>query len=56
MGLVKERIWLDELSQVKRLSIFEVELAALKSHEKVVDEGFRRAHGEWEFVVTRRAE
>ncbi len=56
VGLVKERIWLDELIQVKRLKIFEVELAALKSHEKAVDEGFRRVHGEWEFVVRRRAE
>ncbi|EKD19834.1 uncharacterized protein L3040_002481 [Drepanopeziza brunnea f. sp. 'multigermtubi'] len=54
VGLVKERMWLDELSMVKRLKTFEVELPGLKEHEVLVDESFRRLHGEWEFVVRRR--
>ncbi|KAL2075685.1 hypothetical protein VTL71DRAFT_628 [Oculimacula yallundae] len=54
-GVVTERRWLDELIQVTGLKVFELELPGLLPLERVVDEGFRRAHGEWEFVVTRRA-
>lgn len=53
-GLVTERRWLDELIQVRGLRVFELELPGLRKKEKVVDEGFRRVHGEWEFVVKRR--
>ncbi|CZS97352.1 uncharacterized protein RCO7_00275 [Rhynchosporium graminicola] len=53
-GVVTERRWLDELIQVTGLKVFELELPGLLEAEKKVDEGFRRAHGEWEFVVTRR--
>ncbi|KAH7419199.1 hypothetical protein BKA64DRAFT_9821 [Cadophora sp. MPI-SDFR-AT-0126] len=53
-GVVTERRWLDELIQVTGLEVFELELPGLRKAEKIVDEGFRRAHGEWEFVVKRR--
>lgn len=53
-GLVTERRWLDELIQVNGLKVFELELPGLTKAEEVVDEGFRRAHGEWEFAVRRR--
>ncbi|KAK2629282.1 hypothetical protein QTJ16_000102 [Diplocarpon rosae] len=55
VGLVKERMWLEELSMVKSLRTFVVELPGLKKHEVLVDEGFRRVYGDWEFVVTRRS-
>ncbi|CAL3966539.1 unnamed protein product [Diplocarpon coronariae] len=55
VGLVKERMWLDELSMVQRLRTFVVELPGLKKHEVLIDEGFRRLNGEWGFVVTRRS-
>ena len=49
-----ERRWLDELIQVTGLEVFELDLPGLRKAEKRVDEGFRRAHGEWEFTVKRR--
>lgn len=54
VGFVKERMWMDELSMVKSLKTFKVELPGLKKHEFIVEEGFKRVHGEWDFVVKRR--
>lgn len=56
MGVGDERRFLDELRQVRRLRVFEVELPWVGRREEVIGRGFERRWGEWEFDVKRRGQ